>query len=274
MLKDQQSSLRSKFDTNAAMAQKQIERHFEELQGKKQEVRSVQKKYFKISQKLLKEKQYFQNNYDKALSIEKLEMMKMKKSALLNEYQTVFLSFKELFEHKNFEIEKICKSFIEMDTKTKKEICLTWDFLTTKLIEDIEVQKVENNKWNKGQIDVDIQNIFSSFFPQNYKVTQSLQTNLKKSYFDLKHIFLPRYNNFSLFFLDFEFKNLKKFSIENIEKNEKFIYNSFHTKKKSIQNKDNKLIEELILAFHTNNEFFYSDQNYCPAKLLKSICFK
>lgn len=251
--------------------QKHIQKHIQDLQLKKQEVRTSQKKYFKISQKYLKEKQYFYNKYEKALSKEKLEEVKMRKDNLLKDYENVFMSFKQLFQDKNFEIEKVCKSFIEFDSVTKKEICLSWDFMTTKLIEDIEIQKVENNKWNKGQVDVDIQGIFSPFFSPNIQITPSLQHSIELSYFDIKSLFLPRYNNFSLFFLDFEFKNLKKCSIDNIEKNSKLIYNSFHIKKNSIHSKDFKLIEELILAFHKNNEFFYSDENYRPAKMLKSI---
>lgn len=48
------------------------------------------------------------------------------------------------------------------------------------------------------------------------------------------------------------------------------LYNDFQLQKKSIPYKDIKLIEEIILSLNKKNEFFYSDGQYQPLKILKS----
>lgn len=278
LLKEQQLGHQKVFENNCLKLEKHFKRNFEELQSKKQEVRFVQKKYFKVAQKHLKEKEYFKNNYEKALSKTKLNELRSKKYSRMKEYEKVFLSFKELFQHKNSEFEKYSTNFIELDTKTKKEICLSWDLLSTKLIEDIELLKVKNNKWSEGQINLDIQDIFCNLLNEkNKNKNKNKQEEIKNlnliqtCYFDIKELFLQKFNNFSLFFLDYEFKNLKKCAILELPKSSDKLYEQFHIKKQTMVSKDIKLIEELILALHINNEFFYSNQNYKPAKLMKSI---
>lgn len=97
-----------------------------------------------------------------------------------------------------------------------------------------------------------------------------MQRNIEGLYFKVKHIFLSKFNTFSLFFLDFEFKKLKKSSVERPEESPLELYNDFQLQKKSIPGKDIKLIEEIVLSLNEKNSFFYSDGQYQPLKILKS----
>lgn len=102
------------------------------------------------------------------------------------------------------------------------------------------------------------------------KEASKLQKNLESLYFDVKNVFLSKFNTFSLFFLDFEFKKLKKCSVERPEDHPNRIYNDFQLQKKTVPPKDLKLIEELLLSLNKKNEFFYSEGQYQPLKILKS----
>jgi len=97
-----------------------------------------------------------------------------------------------------------------------------------------------------------------------------IQQNIERLYFKVNNIFLSKFNTFSLFFLDFEFKKLKKCSVERPEDSPHELYNDFQLQKKSIPTKDIKLVEEIVLSLNQKNEFFYSDGQYQPLKILKS----
>ena len=97
-----------------------------------------------------------------------------------------------------------------------------------------------------------------------------VQINIENLYFKVKHIFLSKFNTFSLFFLDFEFKKLKKSSVERPEESPHELYNDFQLQKKTIPSKDLRLIEEVVLSLNLKNQFFYSDGHYQPLKILKS----
>lgn len=101
------------------------------------------------------------------------------------------------------------------------------------------------------------------------KMKENTET-IERLYFPLKTIFLTRFNTFSMFYLDFEFKKLKKSRVSLTNLKEERIYDNLQLQKIKSPSKVVKLVEELLLALCGPNEFLYSQGHYQPAKLLKS----
>lgn len=97
-----------------------------------------------------------------------------------------------------------------------------------------------------------------------------LEKMTERLYFPVKTIFLTKFNTFSMFYLDFEFKKLKKnrTTLDNL--NPEKIFDDLQISKINSPNKIVKLTEELLLSLSAPNEFLYSQGHYQPAKLLKS----
>ena len=102
------------------------------------------------------------------------------------------------------------------------------------------------------------------------KLKKNTET-IERLYFPLKTIFLTKFNTFSMFYLDFEFKKLKKSRVIVANLKPDRIYDKLQLEKTNISSKVVKLIEELLLALCGPNEFLYSQGHYQPAKLLKSM---
>ena len=133
---------------------------------RKQELREVQKKYFKSSEKYSKEKQYYWENFEKAHTKDKLQDLFLKKENLLRSYEKTFEIFRKVYDKKNEKFEERTKKFLKFDTKMKKDYVLNWDLFTKKLIEDIEFNKLQTNKWKKEDIEIDCDEIFKSLWPE------------------------------------------------------------------------------------------------------------
>ena len=144
---------------------------------RKQELREIQKKYFKSSEKYLKEKQYYWENFEKAQTKDKLNELFEKKESLLRQYQKTFEIFRSVYDQKNEKFEERTKQFLEFDTQRKKDYVLNWDLFTKKLIEDIEFNKLHSNKWKQEDIDVDCDQIFKSLWPEMGKDKPSNSRN-------------------------------------------------------------------------------------------------
>ena len=137
-----------------------------DLKIRKQELREVQKKYFKSSEKFKKEQQYYWENFEKAQTKEKLLELYNKKESHLKEYKKTFETFRNVYDKKNLKFEERCKDFLKFDTEHKKDYMLNWDLFTKKLIEDIEFKKLQSNKWKPEDIDINCDLIFQSLLPE------------------------------------------------------------------------------------------------------------
>ena len=132
---------------------------------RKQELREVQKKYFKSSEKFLKERQYYWENFEKAQTKEKLGELYQKKEAHLRDYKKTFDIFRTVYDKKNIKFEERTKNFLAFDTLKKKDYVLNWDLFTKKLIEDIEFNKIKTNRWKKEDLEVDCDKVFEPLLP-------------------------------------------------------------------------------------------------------------
>lgn len=165
MLKEQQKQIESEYNTNVIKLQKGFEKDLADLKMRKQDLREVQKKYFKSSEKFVKERQYYWDNFEKAQTKEKLNEMFQKKEKHLKEYKKTFDIFRSVYDKKNLKFEERAKSFLAFDTLKKKDYMLNWDLFTRKLIEDIEFHRITTNKWKKEDIEVDCDHIFRPLLP-------------------------------------------------------------------------------------------------------------
>jgi hypothetical protein len=145
--------------------QKGFEKDLADLKIRKQDLREVQKKYFKSSEKFVKERQYYWENFEKAQTKEKLNEMFQKKEKHLKDYKKTFDIFRNVYDKKNLKFEERAKTFLAFDTLKKKDYMLNWDLFTKKLIEDIEFHKLTTNKWKKEDIEVDCDHIFRPLLP-------------------------------------------------------------------------------------------------------------
>jgi hypothetical protein len=151
---------------NIVKLQKSFEKDIMDLKVRKQELREVQKKYFKSSEKFLKEKQYYWENFEKAQTKDKLMDLYHKKENHLKEYKKTFEIFRNVYDKKNIKFEERCKQFLIFDTEKKKDYMLNWDLFTKKLIEDIEFNKLQTNKWKVEDIEINCDSIFQSLLPE------------------------------------------------------------------------------------------------------------
>jgi len=177
-LKEQQKQIESDYNMNIIKLQKSFEKDIMDLKIRKQELREIQKKYFKSSEKFLKEKQYYWENFEKAQTKDKLIDMYHKKENHLREYKKTFETFRSVYDKKNLKFEERCKQFLGFDTQRKKDYMLNWDLFTKKLIEDIEIHKLNTNKWKEEDIEVDCDSLFKSLLPEMGKdLNNSSKTN-------------------------------------------------------------------------------------------------
>lgn len=110
---------------------------------------------------------------------------------------------------------------------------------------------------------------------------QDLQLNILKTtaekikdefehlYFDVRIVFMSQLNNFSLYFIDYEFRSLKRLKSDDLEEQREKLVNNFQIERKRISSKDIKLIEEVLLSLSEENQFLYSDDIKSPSKFLK-----
>lgn len=178
-MKEQHKQIDQDYNQNIVKIQKGFERDLTDLKTRKQNLRAVQKKYFKSSEKFLKEKEYYWGNYEKALSKTKLAEMFQKKKKNLSEYRDSFKTFKNVYDQKNLTFENRTLDFLELDTEKKKDFMLNWDLFTKKLIEDIELKKILTNKWKPEQLEVDCDEMFKSVLPPMNKSVMR-ESNLTK----------------------------------------------------------------------------------------------
>lgn len=176
-MKEQQKQIEKTYSTNQSKLNKGFEKDILDLKMRKQELREIQKKYFKSSEKYLKEKQYYWENFEKAQTKDKLNELFEKKESLLRQYQKTFEIFRSVYDQKNEKFEERTKQFLEFDTQRKKDYVLNWDLFTKKLIEDIEFNKLHSNKWKQEDIDVDCDQIFKSLWPEMGKDKPSNSRN-------------------------------------------------------------------------------------------------
>jgi len=102
---------------------------------------------------------------------------------------------------------------------------------------------------------------------------ERVKDRFEKIYFGLDLVFLTSLNYFSSYFVDYEFNMLRNPKIKKPENNPERIFNFFLIKKNSIDKKDMKLIEELILALNSENQFLYEDDYHTPNALIKRKIF-
>lgn len=146
--------------------QKAFEKDIQDLRMRKQELREVQKKYFKSSEKFTKEKRYYWDNFEKAQTKDKLDELHLKKQRNLRDYKKTFEHFRSVYDKKNLKFEERSKKFLSFDTQKKKDYMLNWDLFTKKLIEDIEFHKLQTNKWAPEDIEIDCDSLFQSVLPE------------------------------------------------------------------------------------------------------------
>lgn len=166
MLKEQQRQIETEYNRNTVRLQKGFEKDLNDLRARKQELREVQKKYFKSSEKFVKEKRYYWDNFEKAQPKDKLDELHRRKSAHLREYQKTFDHFRGVYDRKNLRFEERSKAFLSFDTTKKKDYMLNWDLFTKKLIEDIEFHKLQAHKWAPKDLEVDCDVLFASVLPE------------------------------------------------------------------------------------------------------------
>lgn len=165
-MKEQQKQIESSYNLNIVKIQRSFEKDISDLRIRKQELREVQKKYFKASEKYVRERQYYWENFEKAQTKEKLGEMYEKKEGLLREYKKTFEMFRTVYDKKNLKFEERSKAFLDFDTQKKRDYALNWDLFTKKLIEDIEFNKLNSNKWKKEDIEVDCDALFKPLLPK------------------------------------------------------------------------------------------------------------
>lgn len=166
MLKEQQKRIEADYNKNIIRMQKAFEKDIQDLRMRKQDLREIQKKYFKSSEKYTKEKRYYWDNFEKAQTKDKLDEMHRKKQKHLREYKKTFEHFRSVYDKKNLKFEERSKAFLAFDTQKKKDYMLNWDLFTKKLIEDIEFNKLQTNKWTAEDIDIDCDALFRSILPE------------------------------------------------------------------------------------------------------------
>lgn len=97
-----------------------------------------------------------------------------------------------------------------------------------------------------------------------------IKNKFESHYFEIEDVFLDNLNSFNYYFIDYEFKTIKSANTERPEKQPEDIYNWLQIKKKQMESKDVKLIEEIILSLNEENKFLYSDEQKPINKLLQS----
>lgn len=87
-----------------------------------------------------------------------------------------------------------------------------------------------------------------------------IRKRFESNYFSIECIYLTNLNLFSYYFIDYEFKTIKSANTERPEKQPEDIYLWLQIKRKQMDFKDVKLIEEIILSLNEENKFLYLDE--------------
>ena len=102
---------------------------------------------------------------------------------------------------------------------------------------------------------------------------EKIREEFEHLYFDVRLVFMSQLNNFSLYFIDYEFRTLKRLKSDDIEEQREKLVNNFQIERKRLSSKDIKLIEEVLLSLSEENQFLYSDDVKSPSKFLKCRFF-
>lgn len=138
----------------------------EQLKRSKHELRTVQKKYFKASEKLLKQKEYRREGFEKAKTKDEISRYRTSKLNELQHYTHEFEVFRQLYSEFNNSFEVRAKEYVRFDTQLKKDYCLNWELFSTKIIEDIEFKKLQNLNWKPEDFELDCEVIFNDLLPE------------------------------------------------------------------------------------------------------------
>lgn len=139
----------------------------DQLKRSKQELRAVQKKYFKAGEKLMKQSEYRREGFEKAKSKEEIEKYRNIKLNELEHYKKEFSMFRGLYSEFNTSFELRTRDLLAFDTQLKKDYCLNWELFSTKIVEDIEFKKLQNRNWQQEDFELDCDIIFEELLPEN-----------------------------------------------------------------------------------------------------------
>ena len=105
----------------------------EKMRSKKEQLKDIQKRYFKASTRFKRENIKFWQRRSNCASERKLEEFYQKKEHLLRNYQLTFTEFKEIYDRSNSNFEERTRSWVTFDTNLRKDYINLWQLFVMKL---------------------------------------------------------------------------------------------------------------------------------------------